>query len=288
MLLPPPPPPAAPPYQPGAHDPLRQVEPALAACLRGATFGAMIVDLELDPSTGQVTRATPGTTDSRLAACIAAAVRTVKFDRHGPRLQRCGFAYGVMPATAVPTIAITATDMTYNGTIVDHPSNVLAAWSPSWKRAALFDALSAWRKQPPPDGTVAIRGPGLLEPLDQTPMKVVANVLATATAADTDFVLAAQRGPQWVPLRAGIVLPVAPVPLGSGGTWSGTITPGRSPLPMDKYIEIFVHLVQDRIWIVLSRVGEFQEFPGRDFAKLEHEPIDCRRGRHRDPAGRDR
>ena len=258
------------PYQPGAHDPLRQVEPQLAACLRGATFGAMTVDLELDPTTGHVTRATPATTDTRLAACIAEAAGTVKLEPPGPSLQRCGFAYGAMPAAAVPTIAITATDVTFNGKVVDHPSHVLADSSSSWKIAALFEALDAWQKQPPPQGTVPIRGPGLLEPLDQTPMKIVTSALSTAYAADADFVLAAQRGPQWVPLRAGIVLPVAPVPLGSGGTWSGAAIghEGR-PAATDERVEISVLVASDRIWVGLSRINDFHDIPGRDFAKLE-------------------
>jgi hypothetical protein len=266
----PPSPPVAAPYQPGAHDPLRQVEPQLAACLRGATYGAMTVDLELDPTTGQATRATPATTDTQLAECIAAAARSVKLDSPGPRLQRCGFAYGAMPATAIPTIAITATDFTFNGKVVDHPASVLADSSSSWKIAPLFEALDTWQKQPPPQGTVPIRGPGLLEPLDQTPMKIVTNALSTAYAAAADFVLADQRDPQWVPLRGDIVLPVAPVPVGSGGTWSGAaITRDGRPTAMGERVEISVLVTSDRIWIGMSGVNDFQEIPGRDFAKLE-------------------
>jgi hypothetical protein len=266
----PPSPPVSAPYQPGARDPLRQVEPQLAACLRGAAYGAMTVDLELDPTTGQATRATPATTDTKLAECIAAAARTVKLDPPGPTLQRCGFAYGVMPAAAVPTIAITATDVMFNGKIVDHPANVLAGSSSSWKIAALFDALDAWQKQPRPQGAVPIRGPGLLEPLDQTPMKIVTNALSTASAAAADFVLAAQRGPQWVPLRAGIVLPVAPVPLGSGGTWSGAaIAQDGHPAVADERVVLSVLVTGDAIWISMSRVNEFRKILGRDFARLE-------------------
>lgn len=265
----PPPPSVAGPYQPGAHDPLRQVEPALAACLRGATFGAMIVDLELDTTTGLVTKATPGTTDTKRAACIAAAAKAVKLDPPGPQRQRCGFAYGEMPMSAVPTIAITATDIAFNGKIVDHPSHVLADAS-SWKIAALFEALDAWQKQPPPQGTVPIRGPGLLEPLDQTPMKIVTNALSTTYAAAADFVLAAQRGPQWVPLRGGIVLPVAPVPVGSNGTWSGMGSArGGRPAVTDERVKMSMLVAKERIWIGVSRINEFQDIPGRDWAKLE-------------------
>lgn len=258
------------PYQPGAYDPLRQIEPALVACLRGTTFGAMTVDLELDPTTGQVTRATTATTDTKLAACIAAAARTVKLESPGPRLQRCGFAYGAMPSASVPTITITATDITFNGKVVDRLSHVLTDSSSSLKIEPLFDALDAWQKQPPPHGTVPIRGPGLLEPLDQTPMEIVTKSLFTAYAADADFVLAAQRGSRWVPLRAGIVLPVAPVPLGSGGRWGGAaIGHAGRPTATDERVVISVLVTSKRIWIVMSRINDFQEILGRDFAKLE-------------------
>lgn len=261
--------PAAP-YQPGAHDPLRQVEPELAACLRDAAFGAMTVDLELDPTTGHATRATPATTDAKLAGCIAAAARTVKLDAPGPAFQRCGFAYGVMPSAAVPAIAITATDIAFNGKVVAHPSNVLADSAPSWKIAGLFEALDAWQKQPLPQSTVPIRGPGLLEPLDQTPMKIVTRALSTAYAAAADFVLAAQRGAQWVPLRAGIVLPVAPVPLGLGGTWSGTaIANDARPNATNDRVALSVYVMRDRIWVGLSRINSFLQVPGRNFATLE-------------------
>jgi hypothetical protein len=101
-------------------------------------------------------------------------------------------------------------------------------------------------------------------------MKIVTHALSTAYAAAADFVLAAQRGPQWVPLRAGIVLPVAPVPLGSGGTWSGTaIARDGRPAATDERVEISVLVTSDRIWIGMSRINDFQEIPGRDFAKLE-------------------
>lgn len=269
VAAPPPPPPVAGPYQPSAHNPLRQVEPELAACLHGASFGAMIVDLELDPKTGQATKAAPGTTDTKLAACIAAVAKTVKLDAPGSTLQRCGFAYGVMPATAVPTIAITATGITFNGTVVDHPSNVLAD-SSSWKIAGLFEALDAWQKQQPPQGTVPIRGPGLIEPLDQTPMKIVTNALSTARAAAADFVLATLRGQEWVPLRGSIMLPVAPVPLGSSGTWNEmVISCGGRRTGEGEYLELSVLVAKEQIWVGLSRINEFQEITGRDFAKLE-------------------
>jgi hypothetical protein len=101
-------------------------------------------------------------------------------------------------------------------------------------------------------------------------MKIVTHALSTAYAAAADFVLAAQRGPQWVPLRGGIILPVAPVPLGSGGTWSGTaIAREGRPTASDERVAISVLVASDRIWVGLSRINEFQEITGRDFATLE-------------------
>ena len=256
--------PAATPYKAGEHNPLRAEASALEECLRKnpKPYGALVVELGYDAS-GAVKSATPYGLDGDAAkACVVEIAMKVKRDGAGPAAQRCSIAFGERPPDDGPIIAITAEAITVNGAqvatvkaVVDDPGKATAI-------TALFDRMKRAidGSLAPSAPVVAIRGPGVIRPLPATPIRVVARVVRSVTAAGDDYVLASQAGAGWRLLRVieGAV-PVVPVPVGTGGSWNAP--PGHPRVsafdPERVHLSLFVS--KDHLRVGLSRVNEFQQ-----------------------------
>jgi hypothetical protein len=253
-------------YDPGATSPLRAREAALLDCFRALhqPHGVVVVDLELDAS-GAVTRATEaGVADPRFASCVEAAAKQVRRRGGGALAERCGVAFGITPVAELPVLEIGEHAVTWRGKPIAKVQEIRDAAGP--EIPALSQALAAWS---PADANAPLRvnGPGLLEPVDVTPMRVVSRVLFAADAAGTSFALAISRGGAWRPLR-DVVAPVVPVPVGSGTSWNA-IDIDDSTVDGEDRVELSVVLTPTRIWVGLSRLNESSETTQRDWAELE-------------------
>jgi len=257
-------------YEAGATSPLRTRRDAIETCVHrsGLDAGAFIVGLAFGAN-DQTTLELEGG-DAVLAACLRAIVLARVPSQ--PDHQRCGVAFGVRPFTAMPAIAITASDVAYGATTVDHVRDIVADTDTTHVRSdALFERLDAWGRHAPVSSTsVAVRGVGLIEPIDATPMKVVYRVLRSALLANVDYALASEVGSTWTPLR-DVVAPVVPVPLGTGRTWNGeakTRDESTSFRP-----ELTVRLAKDRISVITVQPTQGTEarveLTGRNWKKLE-------------------
>jgi hypothetical protein len=276
-VAPPAPEPVAPPspvvvpiaYEPGATSPLRAQRDAIAACVRRSSLNAGVFIIGLASANDQTTLELEGG-DPGFATCLRAIVLAHVPEQ--PDHQRCSIAFGVQPLTAMPAIAITARDVAYGPTTVDRVRDIVADADASHERSeALFERLDASAKRAPiQSGTVAVRGVGMIEPIDETPMKVVYRVLRTALLANVDYVLARQVGSTWIPLR-DVVAPVVPVPIGTGRSWSGeakTRDVSTSFRP-----ELTVWLAKGRISVITVQPVQGTEarveLTGRNWKKLE-------------------
>jgi hypothetical protein len=257
-------------YEAGATSPLRARRDAIETCVRrsGLSAGVFVVGLGFGAN-DQTTLEVEGG-DTSLATCLHAIVLTRVPAQ--PAHQRCGVAFGVRPLTAMPAIAIAASDVTYGAATVDRVRDIVADADATHERSqALFERLDAWSKRAPISSTsVAVRGVGLIEPIDATPMKVVYRVLRSALLANVDYVLASRVGSTWTPLR-DVVAPVVPVPLGTGRSWSGeakTRDVSTSFRP-----ELTVWLAKDRISVITVQPTQGTEarveLTGRNWKKLE-------------------
>jgi len=254
-------------YEPGANNPLRAEQHALTECFRkgGQRYGAVVLELRYD-ATGKVNDATAhGLDDEHARSCVLATAKRVQRTGAGPAAQRCALAFGVMPPAAMPAIDITADAIKLDGKQL--ASLPAAAADPhDAKLPELVAAIEAGVKQ-----ATAATGPALVmheprivRPVPATPMNVVVRVLASVLAGGDDLVLAAQRGTDWQLLQSLLALPVVPVPFGTGGTWNH-VKARRNLFASifasgdDEHVTLSLLVTQDRIWVGLSRVNEFQE-----------------------------
>ncbi|HEU0030640.1 MAG TPA: AgmX/PglI C-terminal domain-containing protein [Kofleriaceae bacterium] len=257
------------PYQPDAHDPLVARRAEIEECLRKnpRPYGAVVVQLDYDGS-GSATQATVHGVDRAVAECIAKAAKGVKRATPGSGAQRCSLAFGDMPLDTLPAIDITSSAVVFGG----KPMATLdaAMHEDGFKIGLLYEALDGERKawSAPDAPVVAIRGPGVIRPVDATPMKIVNVVLGSVAVAAADYSLAALTTARpgqpatWQPLRAfGAKLPVIPVPVGTGGRWNAPAL-ARDPsaaVADDERVNLSILVTKTTVWIGLSRVNEFQE-----------------------------
>jgi hypothetical protein len=255
---------------PGATNPLHDQEQALGECFRATkrAHAAIVVDLAYDAVGGVTSAKASGLDDASFAACVATAAKLVKRTEKTATAQRCGVAFGEQPTSELPAIAITADAVTWTGKVVERPRDILADSEDTWKLPALLEALTAWDKLDPKT-PVTMHGPGLLEPLDATPMKVVTRALITSYAAKTDFVLAAKREGAWQPLRE-LALPSAPVAVTAGTSWNGMTFRWSSVdrITGEDHVLLSVYIAKDALWTGVSRVFELKQLP-HDWGALE-------------------
>ncbi|HSD90831.1 MAG TPA: hypothetical protein VLB44_25075, partial [Kofleriaceae bacterium] len=101
---------------------------------------------------------------------------------------------------------------------------------------------------------LTLHGPLVVRPLPTAPMKVVTKLVHTLIDAGEDPVLAAQRDGQWVLLRERS-LPIVPVPLGTGGSWSSDKDRVRAARGADEADrpDLSVLVSNQEIWLGVSR-----------------------------------
>ncbi len=246
--------PAVPTHHPGDRNPLAPLEAGLVECFRAQQkpYGVMVVDLAYD-ATGAVTTATPhGIDGDAFKACVTTVGKQAKRIDPATASERCSIAFGVMPREDAPAIDLTRDAITWN-------KHVIAD-------AALSDAITAHVKAASTAAdAVAIGGPIVIRPFDTTPMKLVDRVVATATAAGGNFVLAAQDGAGWRLLRP-LELPVVPVATGTGGSWNSFVSP-RVPTDPDR-VSLTILLQPAQIWLGTS-ADDFIKVPAREWSTLE-------------------
>ena len=250
------------PYKPGAGSPLKPVTKELEECFRLQTkrHGVAVIDLAGDTLTAH------GIENAEFKKCVAGLAKKVT----SKQPQRCSIAFGPMPLAEAPGVEITQTEITFLGTRVANTLEVVND-DHSFKIPALFEAADkrnlAMRESSAP---VVMHGPLLVKPLDVTPIRVVNTAVISLLMAGEDPVLAAQRGGEWKPLRPLAALPVVPVPIGTGGSWSSRGGRPRAGFVAsdEETVKLSILVMPDQIWVGLSRVNEFQEIKGHDLAKL--------------------
>jgi hypothetical protein len=253
-------------YQPGAANPLRAEQAALTECFRKhpTHHGAIVVELGFDAAGGVTQAGVHGLDDERVRACVVEVAKRVKRAGAGPAAQRCSVAFGQMPVSALPAVDITGDAISLAGKQLASPQAIANAPSPPSAIPELVVAVRA-RGEAAAAATgpvVSIYGPVALRPLDSTPMKVVARAMNSVLTAGDDFVLAARRGGEWLPVQQ-ISLPVVPVPFGTGSRWH-RVKGGRGRFVAvdaveDRGMTLSILITRQHIWVGLSRVNEFQE-----------------------------
>jgi hypothetical protein len=199
--------------------------------------------------------------EPKLAACIQ-AIKVLRPPGEAAH-ERCGVAFGAGGPVSVPAIAITADEVTFGGKVVDQVANVTGD-DRFDQSMPLTEALNSWAKVR--TAKVAITGVGMIEPIDATPMKVVNHVMHSSYAAQLELVLARQRGATWQPLRE-VVTPVPPIARGTGGSWNDA-SHGVKGDDDGERVELSLYVTPEQIWVGVSRINEFQEVVGRDWATL--------------------
>jgi hypothetical protein len=240
-------------YRPGATNPLRAIEHELVECFRSQStrHGVAVIDL------GGAELVAHGLENAAFKSCVASLAKQLARTDKAPL--RCAVAFGPMSPGDAVGIDITTSTITMAGTKVAEVAAVGAVESMKipalHERAAARVKTVATSKAP-----VVVHGPIVVRPDNAVPMKVVNRVLGTLLAAGDDPVLAARRGNRWAVLRR-IDLPVVPVPIGTGGSWSTMKrnTRGSGTVMEDETVELSILLTADKIWVGLSRVNEFAE-----------------------------
>jgi hypothetical protein len=251
-------------YDPGDNNPLRAERQALTECFRkgGQQFGAVVVELHYDAS-GNVSDATAhGLEDEHARSCVLATAKHVQRIDIGPTVQRCSIAFGAMPPAAMPAIDITADAIKLDGKPLARLSADAAtdARGSNFSRLADVLALKANEAAAATGPVLVMHEPWVIRPVPTTPMGVVVRVLTSVLGVDDDLVLTAQRGTEWQPLHPMVMLPVVPVPFGTGGKWNH-IKGKRSPAVSadDERVMLSLLVTENEIWVGLSRVNEFEK-----------------------------
>ncbi len=238
-------------YRTGATNDLREQDAALSACVRGnpTPYGAVVVELGTTPRVY-------GLDDAKTQACVLAVAKKIV-----PMGQRCSFAFGVMPPSALPGLDIAGDAVTFAG----KPLALGAAPGPARSivdaiRTTVTAAIAATAP------VVAIHGPLVIRATDDTTVKVLTRVIVGVLAAGDDFVLATRRGGDWQ-LLDKLDLPVVPVALGSGGRWNRVMgtDPGGLRRPFNRE-RLSVLITKDAIRVGVSIVAELTSIP-RDAAQ---------------------
>lgn len=256
-----PPPPATadrppePPHVPGAGNPLRGQEAALAACLRRQPrpYGVLVVELAYAASGTRA--AVHGLDDEAARACVVEVARLLP--KAAVPAHRCSVAFGELPLADAPAVEITAAGVRWLGKIIGSLDALAEDDARRLRIDALLEpAIAYGRETAAPAEPVALRGPVLLRAADATPMKLVHRVVHTLALAGVDLVPARHDGAAgWKLLRRVGSLPVVPVPLGTGGPWSHRY-PGARAAAGEPRPELSILVTADRIWIGVSRANE--------------------------------
>ena len=238
-------------YEPGQANPLQSQREALAACFRLATprYGITVIDFTYD-ATGKVIAATEqGLPDPTHACVLALAARVTRVGAPVPS-ERCSIAFGSMPASKLPALDLAPSGTRFRGTVVEDSV------------AGALGAAVAPMLRPVAGEPLALVGPIAIRPTPDAPMGAVDRAVAELQTVNAPFVLTTAAGADWQLVEA-IQIPVAPVPIGTGGGWPH-YTPGSAarpvaPAPQAPTLSILVDV--DRIVLRDSSVPEPQTFP---------------------------
>ncbi|HEY0254378.1 MAG TPA: AgmX/PglI C-terminal domain-containing protein [Kofleriaceae bacterium] len=224
---------------------------ALSACAtkQPLAYGAFAIEWK-----GTGTADVIGVDDKAFAACISDAAKQIA----SASPMRCGVSFGSVPDKDRHAIAIDATDVKLDGNVVDHVATVGSTKTIS----ALGDSFD---KHLPKIAatTVAVRGPVWLKPAAATSMAVVNTILKAAAAANVDLVLADASGTSLVDVKP----PVPPVDAAKPGSWTGMMPIAATDASEAVVLSITIN--KDDMFIGISRINEFTEVKGRDWADLE-------------------
>lgn len=213
----------------GLASPLMTIRDPIVACAMASpvTFGAAVVELAYEPS-GLVGAATVfGIDDPDLKTCVLAAAKHATRPASGSPAgrQRCSFAFGDMPISALATVDISAATV-----------GVPAAVDRPWPAAELV-----------------VRNPFVVRADDATPMKAVTERWLSILEAGGDFVLAAKRADGWKLLRP-MAFPVVPVPFGSARHWAPLIGAAK-PGAIDDLVTLSITITATEVWVGFARTN---------------------------------
>ena len=249
--------PPPPPYVPGEQNPLTGL--AIGPCLAKAPYGVAVVDLAYDAA-GAVTDAKVHGLDDESATCLAGIAKTAK--RLGTEsAERCSLAFGTMPIPEAPQVRMT----------VDLIELAVANERASIDTQTVVDAASgnpldkfAEPLRKPPTDPVSIRGPLVVRSISTMKAKALNRLLAVAYHSNQHDVLLGERVP------AEIELPVVPVPLGTGRSWTDHVPSREEASGLAATVRAGVHITPTAIFVGTSH-ADHVEIPGRDWAKVRAE-----------------
>ena len=172
-------------------------------------------------------------------------------------------AFGAGGPVSVPAIAITADEVTFGGKVVDQVANVTGD-DRFDQSMPLTEALNSWAKVR--TAKVAINGrrddradrcnaDAGRQPRDAEQLRRTARARAR-TPARCDV----------APLRE-VVTPVPPIARGTGGSWNDA-SHGVKGDDDGERVELSLYVTPEQIGVGVSRINEFQEIVGRDWATL--------------------
>ena len=263
-------------YEPGAQNPLRSHRSALESCFRAAdkNYGVMFVEMNVE-SDGAVSAAqavgldagqTAGKIADKIAECVAAAAGKAVFDEPERATYRCPLAYGEMPTGDATTLDITADTVDLDSVPVASVHTIVDDRTARWRIAPLFERLrlrARIRDLSRGREPMAITGPMLIRPIDKAPMKVVSRVVKNAAASgNANLVFLARDGQLWRSLKVGLIMPVAPVPVSSGGTWfepKGVGLGGKKEPSAQEKARVSILVTTDELWVGIGPKGDFRK-----------------------------
>jgi len=221
------------PSQPRAPSLLAGREKDLVQCFRrqnGRRYGAAVVDLSLDQNGHAQDVSVRGWGQSSVDQCIASAaakgVRGTPRGRHS-----CPVVFGPLPKDRLPGIDVAA-QVRLTPHVGAEPVQVGSTDtytnSAGWYVPGLYKLLSELgraRQWQPQDAPITITGPFVMRVDESVPARVVLKLLNTLDLSNWSALLMARADDGWRFLpRRGIAdienLPVAPIPMGTGATWS--------------------------------------------------------------------
>ena len=264
--------PTAAPHQPGAANPLRGEQAALAACLRThePAYGAAVIELVHAGGGAAAHAEVHGLADGPARACVAEVALRVA--GASTATQMCPLAFGQMPVEALPTLELNETIVL--GKPVEGSAQVVGGRQrleghPDPRLEQAIVELGGWGPASP---VLAVRGPIVIRAHDRMSMAVVlraARAVNGAAGSRGAFVLAALDDGVWRSLEA-LALPAVPVPRHAGRQrFANTGLAARTHVPEGSRPELVIAVEAARIRIGIG--GAVREVPAGDDAALDRE-----------------
>ena len=256
--------PPPPPYVPGEQNPLAGL--AIGPCFT-KPYGVAVVDFTYDDA-GAVTEAKVHGLDDRAASCLAGVAKTAKRRGTAPA-ERCSLAFGTLPIPEAPGVRMThdLIELVAPGKSASIDTQTVVDASDNNPLEKFAEPLRVRPTDP-----VSIQGPLVVRTISTMKAKALNRLLAVAYRSAHHDVLLGERVP------AEIELPVVPVPIDSGRSWTDHV-PTREELAHAPTARAGVHITPTSILVGTSH-ADWVEISGRDWAKVRAEL--ARRFEHHD------